>query len=223
MAAKPPATSAFRLLLRYVRPHRRILAFGTVISSVGGAAALATPLLAREFVDRLGSGRPILGLTVLLCGVVLAAAVVAGVGRYLIDRTAEEIVRDVRSGLVTRLLRLRVGAFNTTPPGDLISRVTADTTLLRHATTNDLVDLMLGTVVLLGMVGFMVYLDPVLFGVVAAVMLVVGGATAWSCRAWGRRTGGHRTPSATSAAIWNALSARCAPSRPTVRSSARPG
>ncbi|MER7416465.1 ABC transporter ATP-binding protein [Micromonospora peucetia] len=165
-------------MLRYVRPHRRILAFGTVISSVGGAAALATPLLAREFVDRLGSGRPVLGLSVLLCGVVLAAAVVAAVGRYLIDRTAEEIVRDVRSGLVTRLLRLRVGAFNTTPPGDLISRVTADTTLLRHATTNDLVDLVLGTVVLLGMVGFMAYLDPVLFAVVAAVMLVVGGATA---------------------------------------------
>ncbi|MEU9504686.1 ABC transporter ATP-binding protein [Micromonospora sp. NPDC048170] len=151
---------------------------GTLVSSVGGATALATPLLAREFVDRLGSGRPILGLSVLLCGIVLAGAAVAAGGRYLIDRTAEEIVRDVRSGLVTRLLRLRVGAFNTTPPGDLISRVTADTTLLRHATTNDLVDLLLGTVVLLGMVGFMAYLDPVLFGVVAVVMLVVGGATA---------------------------------------------
>ncbi|WP_201753294.1 ABC transporter ATP-binding protein [Micromonospora rubida] len=151
---------------------------GTVVSSAGGAAALATPLLAREFVDRLGSGRPILGLSALLCGIVLAGAVVAGAGRYLIDRTAEEIVRDVRSGLVTRLLRLRVGALNTTPPGDLISRVTADTTLLRHATTNDLVDLVLGTVVLVGMAGFMAYLDPVLFGVVAAVMLLVGGATA---------------------------------------------
>ncbi|WP_433347631.1 ABC transporter ATP-binding protein [Micromonospora sp. CA-111912] len=161
-----------------MRPHRRVLAVGTVVSSAGGAAALATPLLAREFVDRLGSGRPILGLSVLLCGIVLAGAVVAAAGRYLIDRTAEEIVRDVRSGLVTRLLRLRVGALNTTPPGDLISRVTADTTLLRHATTNDLVDLVLGTVVLLGMAGFMAYLDPVLFGVVAAVMLLVGGATA---------------------------------------------
>ncbi|WP_405094513.1 ABC transporter ATP-binding protein [Micromonospora sp. NBC_01412] len=151
---------------------------GTVVSSAGGAAALATPLLAREFVDRLGAGRPILGLSVLLCGIVLAGAVVAAAGRYLIDRTAEEIVRDVRSGLVTRLLRLRVGALNTTPPGDLISRVTADTTLLRHATTNDLVDLVLGMVVLLGMAGFMAYLDPVLFGVVAAVMLLVGGAIA---------------------------------------------
>lgn len=64
----------------------------------------------------MGSGRPILGLSVLLCGIVLAGAVVAAAGRYLIDRTAEEIVRDVRSGLVTRLLRLRVGALNTTPP-----------------------------------------------------------------------------------------------------------
>jgi ATP-binding cassette subfamily C protein len=176
MDLPPPAPSSFRQLLRYSRPHRRVLVLGALVSSVGGVGALTTPLLAKEFVDRLGSDQPVLGLTVLLCAVVLAAAVLAAAGRYLIDRTSERIVRDVRSGLVSRLLRLRLPAVDRTPPGDLMARVTSDTTLLRHATTNDLVDLVTGAVVLLGMVGFMAYLDPVLMGVVAAVTVLVGGA-----------------------------------------------
>ncbi|WP_341718124.1 ABC transporter ATP-binding protein [Micromonospora sp. FIMYZ51] len=176
MDLRLPALSSFRRLLGYARPHRRVLILGAVISSVGGIGALTTPLLAKEFVDRLGSGRPVFWLSVLLCAIVLGAAVISAAGRFVIDRTSERIVRDVRLDLVSRLLRLRVPAVDRTPPGDLMARVTSDTTLLRHATTNDLVDLVLGLIVLLGMVGFMAYLDPVLVGVVAAVMVVVGAA-----------------------------------------------
>lgn len=60
-----------RQLLRYARPHRGVLVVGALVSSVGGLGALATPLLAKEFVDRLGSGQPVLWLSVLLCAVVL--------------------------------------------------------------------------------------------------------------------------------------------------------
>jgi ABC-type multidrug transport system fused ATPase/permease subunit len=174
----PPTFTPLRQLLRYARPHRGVLVVGALVSSVGGLGALATPLLAKEFVDRLGGGRPVLLLSVLLCAVVLGAAMIAAAGRYVIDRTSERIVRDVRKDLVTRLLRLSLRAVDRTPPGDLMARVTSDTTLLRHATTNDLVDLAIGSIVLIGMVGFMAYLDLVLVGVVAAVMVVVGAAVA---------------------------------------------
>jgi ATP-binding cassette subfamily B protein len=56
-------------------------------------------------------------------------------------------------------------------PGDLLSRVTSDTTLLRTAATTTIVDVTNGTLMLLGTVVLMALLDPVLLGVTIAVVL----------------------------------------------------
>jgi len=63
-----------------------------------------------------------------MTGLVLGNAVLGAIGGYLLRRTAESVVLTARRGLVARLLRLRIAAIDASEPGDLMSRVTADTT-----------------------------------------------------------------------------------------------
>ncbi|MEU4765646.1 ABC transporter transmembrane domain-containing protein [Actinosynnema sp. NPDC023794] len=120
--------------------------------------------------DRLSSGDGITGLLALLVGLALAGAAIAMVGDCLLERAAESVVLVARKRLARRLLSLRVPAVQRTEPGDLLSRFTGDTTLLREVCTHALVALVTGSVTTV----VMVVMDLVLLGVTLAVLLVVG-------------------------------------------------
>src|SRR5687767_9242646 len=126
-------------LLAYIRPHRRILILGGLLGLIGSAAGLAMPLLAKYVVDAFGQDQsmagPLIGLTV----AVAVGAVVSAGGMYLMERTGEGIVLGARRKLVDRMLRLKVADVDRLKPGDLLSRVTGDTTLLRAVLTNGIV------------------------------------------------------------------------------------
>src|SRR5215211_5912704 len=128
-------TPAWRVLLAYVRPYRWSLVAGGVLSLVTGATGLALPLVARQLISDLADGRSVAWALVVMTVLLLANAAVGGVGSYVLRRTAESVVLTARRGLVSRLLWLRISVVDRHEPGDLMARVTADTTLLREVTT----------------------------------------------------------------------------------------
>ena len=87
-------------------------------------------------------------------------------------------MRQVRRDLVGRLIRLKVPELDLRPPGDLISRVTSDSTLLQNAATEGLVMVangvltIVGAIVLMGIVNLVLLL--VTMGVLVAVGIVMG-------------------------------------------------
>ena len=152
-------------LIALLRPHRRQLGVVVLISLVAAGAALAQPLLVRRLLAAVTASAPLTGSVVLLVVVMLAGVVLSGVQRYLLQRTAEGVVLATRRGLVDRLLRLPVAELEARRLGDLISRVGADTTLLKTVVTSGLVDLLSGLVVVVGAVVLMALIDPLLLGV----------------------------------------------------------
>ncbi|WP_432924937.1 ABC transporter ATP-binding protein [Microbispora sp. CA-135349] len=172
------APSTWALLYAHLRPHRWAVAGGALITFAGALLALAQPLVAKMFLDALASGRTVAGLLVLLAGLLVGGAALGAAGMYVVERCAETIVLTARRRMVSRLLRLRLDVVDRVPPGDLLSRVTADSAQLRSAATSNLVDLFIGTFQLLGMVVIMAYLDLALLGVVLGVLIVIGGAAA---------------------------------------------
>ncbi|HYS34625.1 MAG TPA: ABC transporter ATP-binding protein, partial [Pseudonocardiaceae bacterium] len=92
------------------------------------------------------------------------------VGSYLLERTAESVVLVARRRLVARLLWLRVPALDETEPGDLMSRVSADTTLLREVSTQSLVSVVTSVLTLLATGTMMALLDPLLLAVTLAAL-----------------------------------------------------
>ncbi|MFF3012844.1 ABC transporter ATP-binding protein [Streptomyces sp. NPDC057939] len=177
-AATAAAPGATRTLLEHARPHRRALIAGAALSALGGISGLAQPLVAKSFVEALAVDGSVTRQVLLLALLIVGGALTSAFGVYTVERAAESVVLGARRRLIHRLPRLRVADLDRRPPGDLISRVTADTTLLREAATNNLVDTLIGSVTLIGMLVLMAWLDVVLFLAVLGVVVAIGGCTA---------------------------------------------
>ncbi|MFF7047559.1 ABC transporter ATP-binding protein [Streptomyces griseorubiginosus] len=169
-----PGPPTWRLLLDYVRPHRWTLLAGAALSLLTGVTGLLLPLVARELIEDLSHDRTITWALVAMSGLVIANAAIGGLGSYVLRRTAESVVLGARRALSSYLLRLRITAVDRTEPGDLMARITSDTTLLREVTTDSLVGLGTGGLTLVATVVMMALVDPVLLGVTLAVILAAG-------------------------------------------------
>ncbi|MGW7540199.1 ABC transporter ATP-binding protein [Streptomyces sp. NPDC054770] len=171
---REPKEPVLRLLLSYVRPHRWALLTGAVLSLVTGATGLLLPLVARGLIDDLSHDRSITAKLLAMAGLVVANAGVGALGSYVLRRTAESVVLGARRTLSSYLLRLRITAVDRTEPGDLMARITSDTTLLREVTTDSLVALGTGGLTLVATVVMMGVVDPVLLGVTLVVIAAAG-------------------------------------------------
>ncbi|KKD07866.1 ABC transporter ATP-binding protein [Streptomyces sp. WM6386] len=174
IAATEQAPPTWRLLLGYVRPHRWALLTGALLSLVTGATGLLLPLVARELIDDLSHDRTITGALLIMSGLVVTNAAVGALGSYVLRRTAESVVLGARRSLSSYLLRLRITAVDRSEPGDLMARITSDTTLLREVTTDSLVGLGTGGLTLVATVVMMGLVDPVLLAVTLAVIAGAG-------------------------------------------------
>jgi ABC-type multidrug transport system fused ATPase/permease subunit len=170
--------SAWAGLLARVRPHRGTLVIAAALALLGAAGGLAQPLAAREVIEALGDDRSLLTPLLVLGGLVLFSAAIVAIELWLLERTAERVVLGVRRDLAARLLRLRLSALDREAPGDLVARATSDSTLLGSVASTALVQLLAGTVTLLGAIVLMGVVDLVLLAVTVGVLVVVGSAVA---------------------------------------------
>uniref|UniRef100_A0AAU2VGP6 ABC transporter transmembrane domain-containing protein n=1 Tax=Streptomyces sp. NBC_00003 TaxID=2903608 RepID=A0AAU2VGP6_9ACTN len=158
-------------MVRLTAGHRAAIAVASVLTLAGSAMGLAQPLVARRIVDAAGHER-LLGPLSLLAALFVAEAATGAVGRFLLERMGERVIRTMRHGLVSHLLRLDMREYGRHRSGDLISRVTADTTVIREATAQALVDLVTGILVSVGALALMAWIDPVLLLLVASTVVV---------------------------------------------------
>ncbi|MEV6485872.1 ABC transporter ATP-binding protein [Streptomyces sp. NPDC051576] len=167
----PPA---WRLLLDYVRPHRWALLAGALLSLVTGGTGLLLPLVARGLIDDLSRHRTITGALLAMSALVVANAALGALGSYVLRRTAESVVLGARRALSSYLLRLRITAVDRSEPGDLMARITSDTTLLREVTTDSLVGFGTEGLILVATIVMMSLVDPVLLAVTLGVIAGAG-------------------------------------------------
>ncbi|WP_354637096.1 ABC transporter ATP-binding protein [Kitasatospora camelliae] len=179
--APGPAAQPFSLrdTLAGLRAHaaperRRLLTAGLLLLAAAGVG-LAQPLVVRQVLGGAtplrGSG-PYLGLLVAL---VVVGAGVSALGRYQLTAAAEGVVLSARRRLTAHVLRLPMPAFRRQTPGDLMARVTGDTTLLRQVVLQTLVQAVTGLITVVGALVLMACLDLVLLGSsVLAILLLLG-------------------------------------------------
>jgi ATP-binding cassette subfamily B protein len=148
------------------------MVLGLVLGLAANAAGLATPMVTKWVLDTLGSGgsmaRPI---CVLLALVVVGAAISLWQWR-LLGTLAEHIVLDARAAIVRHYFRARVGDLQRRPTGELVTRATSDTQLLREA-SGSIVGLVNAGIALLGTLVLMGVLDLFLLGCTIVAVLVV--------------------------------------------------
>ncbi|GAA1618722.1 ABC transporter ATP-binding protein [Actinoplanes couchii] len=162
------------LLAGFVRPHRRKLLTGLLLGLGVSASALATPMVTKMILDSVTASASLTTPVAALIGLLVLGVVLGYAQASLLGTVAENVVLDVRTSLVRRFFRGRLSDLQHRPAGELVSRVVADTVLLREASSTSLVSLINGAVSLIGTVALMAVLDLPLLGVTLAAIIVVG-------------------------------------------------
>nr|WP_184080328.1 ABC transporter ATP-binding protein [Nocardiopsis mwathae] len=162
-----------RVLWSFVRPHRAALALGLVLALLGSALELATPMVIKLVLDTVSGSADLTGPIALLVALLVVGA---GLGLWqwtLIGTVAERIVLDARTSLVDRYLRAALFPLSRRPAGELVTRVTSDTLLLREAASSSIIGLVNGVILLAGTLILMGVLDLVLLSVTIGAVVVV--------------------------------------------------
>jgi ABC-type multidrug transport system fused ATPase/permease subunit len=168
-----PLRRGLRLLMAYARPHLRVLTVGVVLGLFATAVTLATPMAAKWVLDGLGTGRSLAGPVTVLVALLLVGTLAGFAQSVLLGRLAEHIVLDARRSLIHRFFRARLEQIQRFKTGELVTRVTSDTVLLREAATSSVVQLINGTVSLVGTVVLMALLDVPLLATTLLALLVI--------------------------------------------------
>jgi ABC-type multidrug transport system fused ATPase/permease subunit len=172
----PAADRALVTLWSYAKPYWKYMLLGGLLGLLGNAVALAQPLVAKWVIDTVGTDAFGVGPVVALAVLVVAGGALAALGAYVLERMAAGVVHGVRGRMVRYLLRLRVSAVER--PGDLTSRVTADTTLLSRVASRSMVDAINAVLMLVGGILLMAVLDTVLLGITLSVFVLILGTAA---------------------------------------------
>lgn len=165
----PKAT--FSQLIPYLLEHKKILSVVIVLSLVGAAASLAQPLVVAQVISAVQAGTDVGWLVPALIALVIGGALLTSVRHYLLQRTGESVVLSSRRHLVSRLLNLPITEFDARRTGDLVSRVGADSTMLRAVLTQGLVEAVGGSVTFVGAIIAMLFIDAILFGLTSSVVV----------------------------------------------------
>ncbi|EHD22707.1 MULTISPECIES: SmdB family multidrug efflux ABC transporter permease/ATP-binding protein [Brenneria] len=123
-------------LLAYGSPWRKPLAQGVVMLWVAAAAEVSGPVLVSYFIDHLvAQGEFPLALAAGLASAYLLLQILAAALHYfqrlLFNRVAVGVVQQLRIDVMDAALRQPLSTFDTQPVGQLISRVTNDTEVVK--------------------------------------------------------------------------------------------
>ncbi|MES0872691.1 ABC transporter transmembrane domain-containing protein [Sinimarinibacterium thermocellulolyticum] len=135
IAAPAPAQRRLRALsglLPFLKPYRRQVGYAFVLLCLASAAMLTVPLALRDLIDHgFAAGSRVHHYFLGLFGIALFwGAAVAG-RFYFVTWIGERVTADLRSAVYRRMLAQSPQYFETTRTGEVLSRLTADTTLVQ--------------------------------------------------------------------------------------------
>ncbi len=169
-----------RRLWAYVRPYRGLLAWSLVLLLGVSAAQLVQPYLVKVAIDAHITPRRLEGLgrlAVLFLAALAAEFVLRFAQLYVLEKTGQNVVYDLRTAVFAHLQRLPASYFDRHPVGRLMSRVTSDIDALNEAFTSGLVLILADLLKLAGIVAILLWMDWRLALVTLAVAPPMVGVT----------------------------------------------
>ena len=165
-----------RPLLRYVGPYPAMVAGAVVALTVSAASVLAMGVGLRRLIDEgLGGDNIHLLNTALLylVGMVVLLAASTFSRFYCVSWLGERVVADIRRAIMARILRLSPAFFEVNKTGELLSRITTDTTLLQTVIGSQVSSALRNLLLLTGGIVMLFITSPRLTGLVFILVPVV--------------------------------------------------
>ena len=163
-------------LAPYVARYRGQAFAALVALIVASAATLVVPLAVRRMIDFGFSPEGIALINsyfAVMIAVVAVLACASAARYYLVITLGERIVADLRRDVFRHLTSLSPSFFDTAHSGELVSRLTADTTQIKSAVGASVSIALRNLVLFVGASAMMVITSPKLSGIVLAVIPLI--------------------------------------------------
>jgi ATP-binding cassette, subfamily B, bacterial len=168
-------------LLPFIKPYRWQVALAVLFLVLAAAATLVFPVALRQLIDgglvgcdRAAQAMGLRGHFLELFGVAFALGIFSAVRFYMVSRLGERITTDLRNAVYSHVLRQSPQFFESTQTGEVLSRLTTDTTLVQTVVGSSLSMGLRNAVMGLGAVIMLVWTNPyVMVQVLLIILLVV--------------------------------------------------
>ena len=123
---------ALRGLVPFLRPYRRLVILAALALVLTASVSLMLPIAVRRVVDGFNADNATLLDQYFTAALGIAALLALGTGLryYLVTRLGERVVADIRRALFDRVVGLSPAFFERIMTGEVVSRLTTDTTLI---------------------------------------------------------------------------------------------
>ena len=172
-----PSPQSLSGLIPFVKPYKGRVALAGLFLLLAAAATLAFPWALKQLIDQgltgPGSAERLAGQFAQLFGVAAALALFSAVRFYTVTWLGERITADVRNAVYGHVLQQSPAFFETTQTGEVLSRLSNDTTLVQTVVGSSLSmglrNMVMGTGALL----MLVYNHPMLMVQVIGLLVLV--------------------------------------------------
>src|SRR4051812_44719329 len=166
---KSRSLKPLQALWPYLRQYKRTLLFAAIALVIASGAMLVLPIAFKGVIDQGMVVRDRATLDTYFVAF-LAAAVAFGVFAalrfYLVTWLGERVVADLRSEVYARVIRMDPTFFEVTRTGEVLSRLTTDTTLVQSIAGVNLSITLRSTIQLIGALALLVATSPSLAGMI---------------------------------------------------------
>ena len=168
-------------LLPFLAPYRARIGLALVFLILAAMATLAFPLALRSLIDgglvQAGQGEQVMALRehfVALFAVAVALGLFSAARFYMVSWLGERVTADLRNAVYAHVLQQSPEFFETTQTGEVLSRLSADTTLVQTVVGSSLSMGLRNTVMGIGALGMLIWGNPyVMFQVLGGLVLIV--------------------------------------------------
>ncbi|WP_026620303.1 ATP-binding cassette, subfamily B, bacterial [Ensifer sp. WSM1721] len=177
---QPPARKSIRPLatvLPYLKRYRRLVVGAVISLTIAAVTTLTLPMAVRRMIDH-GFSNSDFGFINTYFSMLMVLAVVLALASaaryYFVISLGERVVADLRRDVFARVMQLSASFFDVNQSGEIVSRLTADTTQIKSAVGATASVALRNLILCLGAIGMMVYTSPKLSSLVlAAIPLIV--------------------------------------------------
>ncbi|PWC82686.1 ABC transporter [Azospirillum sp. TSH100] len=165
-----------RRLVPFLLPYKWRILGAMVALTVAAGTVLGMGQGMRVLIDQgfAGGDTSLLDRSLLVLLAVIALMAASTYGRfYLVSWIGERVVADIRRAVYDHVLTLSPGFFETTKTGEILSRLTTDTTLLQVVVGSSASIALRNALLFLGGTGMLLITSPKLTGLVALVVPLV--------------------------------------------------
>lgn len=167
--------AALKALMPFMAPYRGLVIAAILALMLTAALSLTLPLAVRRVIDNFGTKNVEVLDLYFVAAIGIAALLALGTGlRYaLVTRLGERVVADIRKAVFDRVIGLSPSFYETVMTGEILSRITTDTTLIQSVIGSSVSVALRNVLIFFGGMVLMLFTSAKLTGLVLLIVPLV--------------------------------------------------